>query len=126
MRVIAVIDIPYLNGVFESCSFKVEYLKGIEIGEMQAKDADILIIRTRTICNKELLGNSRVSVIATASIGTDHIDLEYCNAKGIKVISAPGCNAGAVAQWVLSAIFSLLNKGEYTDVLASGSKCSAK
>ena len=116
MRVIADIDIPYLNGVFESCSFKVEYLKGNEIGEMQAKDADILIIRTRTICNKELLGNSRVSVIATASIGTDHIDLEYCNAKGIKVISAPGCNAGAVAQWVLSAIFSLLNKGEYTDL----------
>ncbi|HCY00295.1 MAG TPA: erythronate-4-phosphate dehydrogenase [Bacteroidales bacterium] len=116
MRIVADKDIPYLNGVFEAYSYKVEYLKGNEIGEIQIKDADILIIRTRTICNKELLENSRVSVIATASIGTDHIDLEYCNTKGIKVISAPGCNAGAVTQWVLSAIFSLLNKGEYADL----------
>lgn len=116
MKIVADKDIPYLNGVFEPYSYKVEYLKGSEIGERQVIDADILIVRTRTICNRELLENSKVSVIATATIGTDHIDMEYCNAKGITVFSAPGCNAGAVVQWVLSAIFSSLNKGGYADL----------
>jgi erythronate-4-phosphate dehydrogenase len=116
MRIVADIDIPYLNGVFEPFSKEVKYFKGRDIGQSQIKDADILIVRTRTICNKELLRGSNVSVIATATIGTDHIDMEYCNAKGIKVYSAPGCNAGGVVQWVLSAIFSLLKKADYTDL----------
>jgi erythronate-4-phosphate dehydrogenase len=116
MRIVADIDIPYLNGVFEPFSEEVKYFKGRDIGQNQIKDADILIVRTRTICNKELLGGSKVSVIATATIGTDHIDMEYCNAKGIKVYSAPGCNAGGVVQWVLSAIFDLLKKVEYKDL----------
>lgn len=70
------------------------------------RDADALITRTRTRCDKVLLGESKCRFIATATIGTDHIDIDYCRSKGIKVVNAPGCNAPAVAQYVLSSIIS--------------------
>lgn len=70
-------------------------------------DADAMIIRTRTRCNEELLKNSRVKFIATATIGTDHIDLDWCAANGIAVASAPGCNAPAVAQYVMASLLTL-------------------
>lgn len=108
MRIVADMDIPYLQGVFEPHVQDVRYVKGNEITPKHVKNVDVLIVRTRTHCNEDLLKNSSVKVIATATIGTDHIDLEYCKNHGIKVYSAPGCNAGAVVQWVISAIFSLL------------------
>ena len=67
----------------------------------------ILIIRTRTKCNAELLDGSGVKAIATATIGTDHIDIPYCNANSIKVFSAPGCNSGAVMQYVFTSLAAL-------------------
>lgn len=108
MRILADIDIPYLKDVFEPFAQKVDYLKGKAISQADLLNTDVLIIRTRTVCNESMLKGTPVSVIATATIGTDHIDMEYCKANGISVISAPGCNAGAVVQWTLSAIFSLM------------------
>ncbi|MBQ9467140.1 MAG: 4-phosphoerythronate dehydrogenase [Muribaculaceae bacterium] len=68
------------------------------------RDADAVVVRTRTRCDAALLEGSRVSIVATATIGTDHIDREWCAAHGIAVASAPGCNAPAVAQWVMGAM----------------------
>ena len=68
------------------------------------RDADAVVVRTRTRCDAALLAGSRVSIVATATIGTDHIDREWCAAHGIAVASAPGCNAPAVAQWVMGAM----------------------
>lgn len=95
--------IPFIRGVFESCA-EVCYLNGADISCKDVATADALIIRTRTRCDASLLEGSRVRMIATATIGTDHIDLKYCSERGIKVCNAPGCNAGSVAQWVMSAI----------------------
>jgi len=76
MKQVVDIDIPYLQGVFEPHFTSIVYRKGIEISSEDISDADVLIIRTRTYCNEKLLANSNVKVIATATIGTDHIDLE--------------------------------------------------
>lgn len=72
------------------------------------RDADAVVIRTRTRCNEELLGGSRVKLVATATIGMDQIDLDWCAKAGIDVRNAPGCNAPGVAQYVWS---SLLREG---------------
>lgn len=69
--------------------------------------ADAMIIRTRTRCDASLLDGSRVRFIATATIGTDHIDIPYCRRRGIAVASAPGCNAPAVAQYVMASILTI-------------------
>lgn len=74
-------------------------------------DADAMIIRTRTRCNAALLAGSKVKFIATATIGTDHIDLGWCAVNGIKVASAPGCNAPAVAQYVLASLLAIYPEG---------------
>ena len=99
-------DIPFIAGVFEPW-FKVRYLAGRAIVARDVRDAVALVVRTRTRCDAQLLAGSSVKLVATATIGTDHIDMAYCAAQGIAVVSAPGCNAAAVAQYVLAALCAL-------------------
>ena len=103
MKVIIDSAIPYIRGVVEPYA-EVVYCKATEIDSIVVRDADALVIRTRTKCCRELLEGSRVSFIATATIGRDHIDEEYCRATGIEIASAAGCNARGVLQWVAAAL----------------------
>ena len=64
-------------------------------------------MRTRTQINKELLQGSNVRFVATATIGFDHIDQDYCREAGIRWVSCPGCNAQAVCDYVEEAISSI-------------------
>lgn len=98
--------IPYIKGVFEPFAY-VQYLDGHKISSSDVFDADVLIIRTRTKCNKKLLAASSVKFIATATIGFDHIDVDYCKQNDIQWINAPGCNSSSVMQYMASA-FSML------------------
>lgn len=106
MKIVADIDVPFLNGVFEPYA-EVVYKKGPDISHEDVADADALILRTRTKCNAELLEGSAVKVIATATIGTDHVDFDFCNSHGIEVHNAAGCNAGGVMQYVFSALYGV-------------------
>ena len=106
MKIVADIDVPFLTGVLEPYG-EVVYKKGMAITHEDVADADALILRTRTICNAELLEGSSVKLIATATIGTDHVDFDYCNSHGIQVQNAAGCNAGGVMQYVFSALFGV-------------------
>lgn len=64
----------------------------------------MLIIRTRTRCNADLLEGSRCRFIGTATIGFDHIDTEYCRRHAIEWVNAPGCNAASVAQYITASL----------------------
>ena len=99
MKIIADSAIPFLEGVLEPHA-EVRYPPGKQITAADARDADALIIRTRTRCDATLLEGSRVRLIATATIGFDHIDLAWCAARGIHVATAAGCNARGVLQWI--------------------------
>lgn len=106
MKIVADINIPYIEGVLEPFA-EVVYLRGAAIGPADVRDADALLVRTRTRCDEALLSGSRVRFIATATIGCDHIDTKWCRANGIEVASAAGSNAGGVLQWVGAAIVLL-------------------
>jgi erythronate-4-phosphate dehydrogenase len=106
IKIIADDKIPYLKGALEPFAI-VQYVPGNEINHTILKDADTLITRTRTICNKDLLEGTKVKLIASATIGYDHIDTEYCNSEGISWTNAPGCNSGSVAQYIASALVRL-------------------
>ena len=106
MKVVADMDIPFLEGVFEPYG-EVVYKKGLEISHEDVLDADALVVRTRTRCDAALLEGTSVKMVATATIGTDHIDLEYCRNAGIEVANAAGCNAGGVMQYVFSALYGV-------------------
>lgn len=109
LRIIIERNIPFIKGVLDNLA-QVEYLSAEEIDADTMRNADALICRTRTRCNADLLHSSRCSFIATATIGTDHIDLDYCNHRGITVANAPGCNAPAVAQYVFASLAHVINQ----------------
>lgn len=99
-------NIPYISGRLESVAQPI-YLSQEEFTPERVRDADALIIRTRTRCDRNLLENSNVRLIVTATIGTDHIDQDYCREKDIEVRNCPGCNAPGVAQYVWSSVLRL-------------------
>lgn len=109
LKIVADKAIPFLEGVFDPYA-DMTYLPGDKIGPEDVKDADVLMVRTRTKCNAALLEGSKVKFIATATIGTDHIDFPYCDSKGIVVRNAPGCNAGGVMEYVFSALYGLASR----------------
>lgn len=100
-----------MKGIFEN-ECEVEYYPGSEITPQRVKDADALIVRTRTKCNAQLLEGSKVKVIASATIGTDHIDRAWCQSHNIALFNAPGCNSGGVLQYFLTALFKCLSTRE--------------
>ncbi|WP_443777410.1 4-phosphoerythronate dehydrogenase PdxB [Bacteroides clarus] len=107
MKVIVDNKIPFIKEAIEKIADEVVYAPGKDFTPSLVKDADALIIRTRTHCNRRLLEGSKVKFIATATIGFDHIDTEYCREAGITWTNAPGCNSASVAQYLHSSLILL-------------------
>ncbi len=95
--------VPFTEGLFDG-EAEVTVLRPEEFTRERLieEGADAILVRTRTRCDASLLEGTAVTAAATATIGTDHIDITYCEANGIQVINAPGCNAPAVAQYVFA------------------------
>lgn len=97
----------------------VRALEPSAINAEAVRDADVLVVRTRTQVNEALLRGSKVRLVCTATIGFDHIDTAYCAAQGIAWMSCPGCNAQAVCDYieeVLTTHYSLLPTGQGSGV----------
>jgi len=109
MKIVIDDKIPYIKGAFEGVA-EVVYLPGAKTTAEVVKDADAVVTRTRTICNEALLSGSSVKFIATATIGYDHIDTEYCDSHNIKWTNAPGCNSKSVEQYIASALMVIAEK----------------
>ena len=109
MKVVADTNIPFLKGVLEPYA-EVVYMDGRSIDRAAMMDADAIVIRTRTKCNEETLSGTKVQMISSATIGMDHIDIPWCQAHGIEVQNAEGCNAGGVADYVFSALYGIASR----------------
>lgn len=112
MNIIADDKIPFLKGVFEPFA-NIDYLPGDQIKPAMLKNTDVLITRSITLCNADLLENSNVKFIATATIGDDHIDKGFCSSKEIEWTTAKGCNAGAVEQYILTALLEIASNNNF-------------
>lgn len=115
-------NIPFIKGLLEPYG-TVRYLAASDITPEAMATADALITRTRTRCDERLLSGSRCSIIASATIGLDHVDTGYCRNHGIEVANAPGCNAPAVAQYVFASVITLLGsdlRGRTIGVIGAG------
>ncbi len=122
MRIIIDDKIPFIRGVFEEVA-DVAYIPGGEITSRHVADADALVVRTRTRCDANLLDGSSVRFIATATIGTDHINAAYCASRGIAWSNAPGCNSSSVRQYMASLLLNLFGgelKGKTLGVVGYG------
>ena len=109
IRLIIEKNIPFVKGLLDPYA-TVQYLAPEDITPRTVREIDGMVIRTRTRCDETLLAKSECKMIATATIGTDHIDKDYCKNRSITVVNAPGCNAPAVAQYVFATLLNVINR----------------
>ena len=104
MKIVVDVNVPFVEGIFEPWA-EVVYKEGGAITADDVRDADALLIRTRTRCDASLLDGSQVKIISTATVGMDNIDIDYCRSHGIFVQTASGSVAGGVMDYVFSALY---------------------
>jgi erythronate-4-phosphate dehydrogenase len=112
MKIIADDKIPFLRGALEPFAEMV-YVPGKLINNDMLKDCDAMLIRTRTKCAEDLLEGTRISFIGTATIGFDHIDIQYCNRHNILWTNAPGCNSSSVQQYIAAALLKISSENHF-------------
>lgn len=103
MRILADENIPLLHEFFQEFG-EIVAVPGRTISAEQVRSADVLLVRSVTRVNADLLRGSKVGFVGTATIGCDHLDLEYLSQSGIAFSNAPGCNARSVVEYVLCAL----------------------
>lgn len=103
MHIVADENIPLIEQFFGDFG-EITRVPGRTLSADDLKNADLLLVRSVTKVDESLLKGSSVRFIGTATIGTDHIDTDYLDSQRIGFASAPGCNAQAVVDYVLSAL----------------------
>lgn len=103
MKIVADQNIPLVDELFASFG-EVVRLPGRGIAHEDIVDADILLVRSVSSVNQALLKNTAVKFVGSCTIGIDHLDTAFMEANDISWAYAPGCNAKAVVQYVLSAM----------------------
>lgn len=107
MKIVVDDKIPYIRETICQLADETVFLSGAAITADEVRDADVLVVRTRTRCNRQLLEGSKVRLVVTATIGYDHIDTQWLQEAGIRWTNCPGCNSGSVAQYVECALLLL-------------------
>ena len=110
MKIIADDKVLYIKGALDDYATTI-YKEGKDISPDDVRDADALLVRTRTKCDARLLEGSSVKFVATATIGTDHLDIPWLESAGIGWANAPGCNSESVKQYIASILAHLILQG---------------
>ena len=106
VKIVADKAIPHARRFFSTLGDLI-LLDAGDITPASVRDADCLVVRSVTRVDRTLLSGSRARCIASASSGTDHVDLGYLDSRDIPLFDAKGCNANSVAEYVLSCLFVL-------------------
>ncbi|MBB3103638.1 4-phosphoerythronate dehydrogenase PdxB [Azomonas macrocytogenes] len=106
MRILADENIPLVDAFFGGFG-DIRRMPGRAIERSAVAGCDVLLVRSVTQVDRELLQGSAVRFIGTCTIGTDHLDLDYLAQSGIAWASAPGCNARGVVDYVLGSLLTL-------------------
>ncbi len=106
MKIIADENMSAVHEIFSPYG-EVVTMAGRAMTAASVATADVLLVRSVTTVDAQLLEDSRVKFVGSATIGTDHVDLGYLQDKGIHFAHAPGCNAEAVVQYMFSAFCTL-------------------
>lgn len=98
--------VPYAQEIFGHLG-EVRLVPGREITAATVKNAQALIVRSRTQVNQQLLEDSSVKFVGSTVVGLDHLDQDYLAEQNTHLYTAQGCNARSVAQFVITALFQL-------------------
>lgn len=103
MRIVADENMALVQAFFSDLG-QLSCYSGRQLSNEQVKDADVLLVRSVTEVNANLLTNSRVRFVGSATIGADHLDKEWLDSQNITMTTAPACNARSVVEYILTAI----------------------
>ncbi len=106
MKIVADENIPQVYEAFSDLG-EVELLPGRKIARKHLLDCQCLLVRTVIQINENLLHDTAVEFVGTATIGTDHVDRAYLEENQIVFSNAAGCNAEAASEYVVSGLFAL-------------------
>ena len=109
MKIIADANIPFVAECFSSLG-EVITVGGREITPGVVGDADVLLVRSIMQVNADLLAGSKVRFVATATIGFDHVDIDFLQRYHIGFTSAPGSNANSAAEYVIAGLLEACQK----------------
>jgi erythronate-4-phosphate dehydrogenase len=109
VKIIADKNIPFVAECFSSIG-EIEVVSGREMTVEVIRDADVLLVRSVTSVNSELLAGSKARLVATATIGFDHVDVAYLAENKIGFASAPGSNANSAAEYVVAALLCVARR----------------
>jgi erythronate-4-phosphate dehydrogenase len=104
MHIVADESIPQVIEAFSDLG-DITLAEGRSISPALIDDADILLVRSVTPVSEKLIKEAkRLKFIASATSGSEHIDVPYLQKRGIGFAYAPGSNANSVAQYVVAAL----------------------
>ncbi len=108
MKIFADQNIPFATEAFSTLSPDAEVVlfDGRQLENQQLTDAEVLMVRSVTKVNGSLLAGSKIKFVGSATIGTDHIDLDYLASRNIPFANAPGCNATSASEYVLCGLLN--------------------
>jgi erythronate-4-phosphate dehydrogenase len=112
MKIVADANIPFVKECFSSAG-QVETIAGREMSAEIVAEADALLVRSVTNVNERLLAGGKVKFVGTATIGFEHIDVDYLKKNNIGFASAPGSNANSVAEYVVAALLEIGQKYDF-------------
>lgn len=106
LKIVADANIPFVKECFSSIG-EVAVVGGREITPSVVADADALVVRSITPVGEKLLAGSKVRFVGTATIGFDHIDIDFLGRSDIGFASAPGSNANSAAEYVIAGLLEI-------------------
>jgi len=113
IKIIADENLAYAKELFSQFG-EVKLLNGRKISNSELQDTEAVIIRSITQVNESLLAGTNVRFVGTATIGTDHLDIEYLQSREIMFASAPGCNSYSVAEYVMASLLYSATKNDFS------------
>ena len=122
MKIVFDAHIPFLLEAVKDAWPQVDIcpMEPEQIDALTVREADVLIVRTRTKVNEALLAGSKVQLVYTVTIGFDHIDTAWCDAHNVRWMSCPGCNAQAVCDYIEQALDEFFHLSPFTFHLSLG------
>ncbi|MCL1065229.1 4-phosphoerythronate dehydrogenase [Shewanella olleyana] len=110
MKIVADENMPYVEALFGELG-EITRVNGRQLTPEQLIDVDVLLVRSVTKVNQALLAQAnKLKFVGSATIGTDHIDLDYLQQQSIPFTNAPGCNATAVGEFAFIAMLELAKR----------------
>jgi len=86
---------------------ELHVLENRQITAASLKHADILLTRSSTRVNADLLGHTAVRFAATATIGDDHYDKAWLDAHAIAWANAAGSSTASVLEYMIAVLLDL-------------------